>query len=243
MPPTTGSDSANRSSLAARFANGPLGGPNVAARGLLAVSGGLLIAASLLPWAVGVTAGGEPVAYRPTEGLGEGVYMLLGGIVLVFLAALRQFAETTNRLLQVVPFVVAGIVGAMWLNASRYALTAIAGWQFGGGEGGQTLGPLMAPAGVVLAVVAGLWLETRRPDELRRQTRSLVAELGLTRRGLLGVAIAALFGILGGAAGMGMTVVAFGIQGVLPGILLGIFGFLLGVALGGRVARRIGATG
>jgi len=212
-------------------------------RGLLAIGGLLLIWAALQPWATGTTAGGEPVSYRPTGGLGEGVYMLLGGILVVALALTRPLVAAANRLIQIVPFLVAIVAGLMWLNAVDYARDAIATWQFGGGQGAQTLGLLLAPAGALVIVAASLILEFSRPAEVRAQTRPLVAELGLTRRGVAGVLIATAFALAGGVLGMSMTVLAFGMRGVLPGILLGIFGFLIGVAIGGRVARRLKVTG
>lgn len=226
-----------------RAGAGRLGGLLLVGRALLAVGGVMLIVASVQPWATGTNAAGDPVAYRPTEGLGEGVYMLLGGILVLALALTRYLAETTNRLLQIVPLVVAVVVGLMWLNAVEYAVDAIAGWEFGGGQGGQTLGPLLAPGGAITIIGATVLLEFGRPADVRRQTRPLIVELGLTRRGVAGLLIAAAFAIAGGALGMSLTVATFGMRGVLPGIILGIFGFLIGIAIGGRVARRLRVTG
>ena len=220
-----------------------LGRAAQAGRLLLAIGGGLLIVSSLQPWATGVNAAGQPVAYRPTGGLGEGVYMLVGGIVAVALAAYRPFVETTNRVLQLAPLAVAVAIGLISLNAVRYVASSIAGWVVSGGSGEQTLGPTLAITGLVLTAAASLWLEWARPAEVRRRTRPLLVELGVTRRGVAGMIIAGALGLGGGVLGMGVTVMAFGIQGVLPGILLGIFGFLIGVALGSRLARRIIAAG
>lgn len=243
MPPAAEPPATPPVGTAERATEGRSGAVLLVARGLLAIGGLLLILASLQPWATGTTAGGAPVSYRPTEGLGEGVYMLLGGILVVVLALTRPLVAATNRLVQIVPFVVAIVVLLMWLNAVDYALDAIATWQFGGGQGAQTYGPLLAPAAAAVIVAASFMLEFSRPAEVRAQTRSLVAELGLTRRGVAGVLIAAAFALAGGALGMSLTVWAFGMRGVLPGIMLGIFGFLIGVAIGGRVARRLKVTG
>jgi hypothetical protein len=211
-------------------------------RGLLVVAGALFVVASLLPWAEGVNAAGEPLAVRPTEGLGEGVYMLFGGLLLLALGATRLIAETSNRLLQLVPFGVALLAGAMWLNANGLSLRAIETWQFGGGSGAQTIAPWLAAAGVAATVAGAIVLELRRPDEVRQQTRSVGAELGINRRGLIGALVAAAMGVLGGAIAMGATVAIFGIRGILPGIVLGTFGFLVGLGVGTRIARRLNAT-
>lgn len=244
MPPVAGPPSSPLAGAPERPAEGrPATVLLLVGRGLLAIGGLLLIWASLQPWATGTTAAGDPVAYRPTGGLGEGVYMLVGGFLVIALALTRPLVAATNRLLQIVPFLVAIVVGLMWLNALDYARDAIASWQFGGGQGAQTFGLLLAPAAALLIVAASLMLEFSRPAEVRAQTRSLVAELGLTRRGVAGVLIATAFALAGGALGMSLTVLAFGMRGVLPGIMLGIFGFLIGVAIGGRVARRLKVTG
>jgi hypothetical protein len=209
---------------------------------MLLVGGLLYILASLLPWAEGTNAAREPLAVRPTEGMGEGVYMLLGGLVLVALGLTRLIAETTNRLLQLVPAALAVMGGAMWLNANNLSLRAIETWEFGGGSGAQTIAPWLAAAGVALTALAAVVLELRRPEEVRRETRSVAGELGINRRGLIGVFVAAALGLLGGAIALGLTVAIFGIRGILPGIILGTFGFIVGLGVGSRVARRLNAT-
>ena len=107
---------------------------------LLALGGVLLIVGSLQPWAVGTTPGGQPLSVRPTGGLGEGAYLIFAGFVLIALAATRLVVDTTNRVLQLMPALLALLTGVMWLNANRITLNAIAEWQFSGGSGAQLIG-------------------------------------------------------------------------------------------------------
>lgn len=211
-------------------------------RGLLVAGGLLLVVAALMPWAEGRNAGGAPLLVRPTEGLGEGVYMLFGGLLLIALGVTRLIVETTNRLIQLLPPAVTVVAAAMWLNANGLSLRAIASWEIAGGSGAQTMAPWIAAAGVGVTALAALVLELRRPEEIKRETASLGGELGINRRGVVGVLIAAAMGLLGGVVALGATVALFGIQGVLPGMILGVFGVLVGLTIGSRIARRLNAT-
>jgi hypothetical protein len=209
---------------------------------LLAVGGGLMILGALQPWAVGTTAGGDPLSVRPTGGLGEGVYIVFAGVMLLGLAALRATAETTNRVLQLLPAAIALVSTVMWINANRLSLTAIAAWQFGGGSGAQQTGVWLVLAGIVATALAAVLLELRRPAHIRQQTKPLAAELGINRRSVAGAALIGLLGLAGAIIGLSVTVALFGMDGVLPGILLGIFGMVVGLSVGGRLARRLTAA-
>lgn len=212
-------------------------------RGLLLLAAILLVVGALLPWAIGFNAGGDPLAVRPTEGLGEGVYMLLVGLTMLALGVGRLIVETTNRLLQLVPAALTIVAAAMWLNADNLSRRAIETWEIGGGSGEQTLAPWIALGGTAAAALATVLLELRRPADVRAQTPSLGRELGINGRALLGAVVTGLLGLLGGALALGATVAVFGIRGILPAIAMGIFGLLAGLAIGGRVARRLNAAG
>jgi hypothetical protein len=166
--------------------------------------------------------------------------MLSGGILVVALALYRGFFETTNRMAQLLPLAVGLAIGLISLNAARYVADNLRQWASAGWEGQQTYGPLLATAGVALVIGASLALEIVRPADVRRRTRPLLAELGLSRSAVGSTILALLLGLAGAVLPMSLILGAFGWRAMLPGLLLGIIGFLLGVGASGVLARRLG---
>ncbi|CAN5769810.1 hypothetical protein BH23CHL7_BH23CHL7_05500 [soil metagenome] len=200
-------------------------------------AGALLGVGSLIPWAVGHDGVGLPMDYRATQATGEGVVMLAGAVLLVFLARDRLMWETSSRLVQLLPVLVALFVGALSLSVENYAAQRIEEWQLRGGAGELTVARYLVLGGMALAVSAVLWLERRRSADVRQHTRSLIGELGITRWSALTVLITLLFGVAGASLSAIAIMISTGIEGLLPAVFLGIFGLFGGIAVGVRFAR------
>jgi hypothetical protein len=175
--------------------------------------------------------------YRATQATGEGVVMIAGAVLLVFLARDRLMWETSSRLVQLLPVLVALFIGALSLSVENYAAQRIEEWQLRGGGGDFTVARYLVLGGMALAVFAVLWLERKRSTHVRQDTRSLVGELGLTRWSALTALIALLFGLAGASLAAIGIMLSTGIEGLLPAVFLGIFGLFGGIAVGVRFAR------
>jgi hypothetical protein len=197
---------------------------------------GLMVTGSLIPWAAGQDGIGRPADYRATQVTGEGVVMIAGALLLVFLTRNRLIWETSSRLVQLLPLLVALLSGAMWLSVENYAAQHIEGWQERGGSGELTSARYLVLGGMALAAFAVAWLERRRSPDIRRHTRSLITELGVTRWSALTALLALVFGAAGSALAAIGVIFLTGIEGMLPAIFLGVFGLFGGIAVGVRLA-------
>ena len=196
----------------------------------------LMAVGSLIPWAIGFDGVGRVEDFRATARSGEGVVLIASALFLVFLARNRLLWETASRTVQLLPVLVALLSGAMWLGVEHYARQMIAEWELRGGGGELTFARYMvlAAIGLVLFVVA--WIEWKRPADVRQRMRPLVVELGLTRWSAVAIALPLVFGALGASLSTLAIVHLAGIEGMLPAVILGVFGLFGGIALGVRVA-------
>lgn len=190
-----------------------------------------LLVSSLTPWATGAHAAGQPLSYRPTEGLGEGVYFIAAAVVLAILARGRAMLETTSRTLQLLPLGLVIVSGAMWVGANRLSTAAIAEWETVGATGAQTTSPAIAAISIAAAAAGFVWFELRRPRQVRAATQSIFAEWGITRRGSAELVVSIGLGLIGGVIGLAIGVLSLETYGVLLGLFLAIFGFVLGAGL------------
>lgn len=207
------------------------------ARLALLASAALLALGSLVSWAVGADSVGHPADYRATAGTGEGVVLIAGAGLLVFLARDRLLWETSSRTVQVLPVLVALISVAMWIGVENFAGQMIDDWQRRGGTGELTNARYLVLAGIGLAVFAFAWIEWKRPEHVRRRMRPLLAEWGVTRWSAAAIAMALAFGALGASLSIVAIIYLAGIEGILPAVILGVFGLFGGIAAGMRLAR------
>ncbi|HWH36536.1 MAG TPA: hypothetical protein VNT28_01990 [Candidatus Limnocylindrales bacterium] len=203
----------------------------------------LFIIGSLIPWATGTDGAGRDVAYHATAATGEGVVIIGAALLLVFLAHNRLMWETSSRLLQLLPLVVALLAAALWLSIENYAGQHMVDWeQLRGGDAALTVARYLYLAGIGLIVFSVAWLERQRPDDVRRHTRPLLAEIGVNRWSAISVVLTVLFGAAGASLAILSIIFVSGLEGLLPAVFLGIFGLFGGIAMGARLARWVERT-
>jgi hypothetical protein len=209
------------------------------ARAIAALGAVLIVVGSLLPWASGVDQTGANVNFRATEGQGDGVWLFVFGVALVALTLSRGAAESRSRTIQLAPILIAICAGLIWITADRSSREVVDQWIRDGGTGSQTAAVTIVAAGILLAAAGAIWLDLRRPREIRGETGSLQTELGITRRSVaetIGSALGAIVGLSAGlAGGLYLTGGAIWSVGIL--IVTGIAGLTLGFYLGRRLAR------
>jgi hypothetical protein len=194
-----------------------------------------LLLGSLLPWAEGSEPLRGPVSFRSTQGLGEGVVLIAGAILLLFLARGRVMWESTSRTLQLLPLGFALVGIAMWLGIDNYAQLHVRDWARRGGSGELTNIRYVAAMGLTLTIIGIAWLEWHRPKAIKQATGSLAQEWGLTRASSVTIGSAIAFGLLGAGLGVLAMVFLLGMEAILLALIVGIFGLFAGIALGVRV--------
>jgi hypothetical protein len=195
-----------------------------------------LLLGSLLPWAEGREPLRGAVSFRATQGLGEGVVLVAGAILLLFLARGRDMWESTSRTLQLLPLGFALIGIAMWLGIDNHAQINIRDWTRRGGSGELTNVRYVAAMGLALTLIATTWLEWHRPRAVKQVTGSLAQEWGLTRATGVTIVSAIAFGLLGAGVGVLAMVFLLGMEAILLSLILGVFGLFGGIAVGVRFA-------
>lgn len=191
-----------------------------------------LVAGSLMDWAVGLDPAGRPDSFRATQGTGEGVLLIATGVMLLLLARNRTMYETTNRIVQLVPLLVGLICVAMWIGADHYARVTIEYWTRGGGYGELTNARYIAAFGIAGIGVGTAWFELRRPAAVRRRTRPLLVEMGVTRWSAASLLAATFFGLVGTIVAVVLGILALGVEAVLVTVFLAVFGLFIGVGIG-----------
>ena len=209
------------------------------ARLILAAGAAVVIVGCFLPWAVGrETAYSRLVSHRTFEGTIDGIYLLVAAILLFARALTRGVDRSESRTFQLAPLVVAGLAAVVWISGEQAARAAVAGWERTGGEGRVTDAPAITLAGILVAGAAALWLEIRRPSEIRDDTPSLVAEWELSRSKLV-VFVAGVLGAVGGGLGaMLLGTAVLGWQGMVITLLLTLFAGLLAAQVSMSLAHR-----
>lgn len=191
-----------------------------------------LVVSSLVPWAIGMDPAGRPDTFRATQGTGEGVLLIATGVLLLLLARDRTMYESTNRIVQLFPLLVGLMCIAMWIGADHYARVLIEYWSRGGGSGELTNARYISAAGIAGLGLGTAWFELRRPASTRQRTRPLLVELGVTRWSAASLVAATIGGLLGAVVAVVLSILAFGIQGILVAVLLGVFGLFIGIGIG-----------
>lgn len=201
----------------------------------------LYVIGSVVSWAEGSGPTGRPMSYRATQGTGEGVFLIAGGLLLAILARNRLLWETTSRSVQLLPLMVAAVGVAMWLGAEHFAGQYIADWVSRGGDGQLTIARYLVGGAIILTAVAFAYLERKRPLDVRAGTQPLWIEWGLTRWSVAVIAAASVMGAIGAAVGVLAGIVFASAEFVLVAVLAGVFGLFIGIGLGVVLVRELEA--
>jgi hypothetical protein len=204
----------------------------------LAVAIGLVATAvgSAMPWVVGTTGFGAPVALNGYVASGDGGFLVIFGLLIAGAALTRWAAESRAATVRLLPAVLAvALLATVW-TAHQNAATEIRGLEYEGGEAALGLGIWVATAGALLMAAGGASLTA--VDRLRRGPFFAPGELraALDRRNLVPV----LAGVVGALSGFG-GVLAMGARSLDSGlVLLLLVGALVGMIVGGWSGYQLG---
>jgi hypothetical protein len=210
------------------------------ARSILAAGAAVVIVGCFLPWAVGrETAYSRLVSHRIFEGTIDGIYLLIAALLLFARALTRGVDRSESRTFQLAPLVVAGLAAVVWVSGEQAARGAVTAWERTGGEGRITDAPAITLVGILVAGAAAVWLEIRRPPEVRENTPSLVAEWEISRPKLVVFAAGVLGAVAGGLGAMLLGTAVLGWQGMVITLLLTLFAGLLAAQASMSLAHRV----
>jgi hypothetical protein len=200
----------------------------------------MLILAMFFPFAEGRQQGTDGSIIRLSvsglEGAGDGVILLVFGLIAAFTVVYRGAAESTVELVRLAPMVLGLAAILILVTALRETNDQIERWVATGGTGQPAAGIWLSAAGSIILSIAGTyrWI-TRRPDSSADPTQATRPSRSDLAEG---------FGaVVGGVAVSGCFLVVA--AAVLPAAFIGLFAFvavaglILGVTVGSRVARRI----
>ncbi|MDP8905534.1 MAG: hypothetical protein M3N29_09550 [Chloroflexota bacterium] len=204
---------------------------------LLAAVG--MIGGSVMPWATGTGPAGRLESYRATQGTGEGVLLIAGALVLAYLARDRALWESASRTVQLLPLLVALVGASMWIGAEHFARLSIDEWVRNGYSGDYTAARYVVAGAVVLVLVAFIWFELNRPADVRRRTRALWVEWGITAWSLGKIAAAIVLGGIGAALGLAVGLLVLGAELIIIAVILAVFGLFGGIGLAVILTGRV----
>lgn len=245
--PSTGHGITEPASLRERLSLSPDSLLREPARAVLSGAAVFIVVSALVPWATAQAVTG-PVSFAPGQGSSDGILLIVFGSLLFVWTVRRDIAESTSRSIQLIGAVLAFTSGAVWVTAERATRDTIEQWLQAGWFGGETLIVPLTLAAICVAIVVIIWIDLRRPAELRGRTSGLRGEWQVSRGSVVQLLCGATGALLGAVGGLGLGV---GLTGgwsyaALLFVILSAFGLLFGAQVGGRVGRmlvrRMGTT-
>ena len=200
----------------------------------------MLILAMFFPFASGHLgrAGGVmiPVSLSGLEGAGDGVILLVFGLVAALIVLSRSAAESTAQLVRFAPMALGLAALLVLVTAWRETNEAIAAWINVGGAADRAPGIWRSSAGAILLAIAGTYVS------VSRRSRPSTDPTGTFRPSRPDVT-AGMGAVIGGLMGsVGGLVLA---ASLLPASFIALFAFIVvggalaGATAGSRLGRRI----
>jgi ABC-type Fe3+ transport system permease subunit len=137
------------------------------------------------------------------------------------------------------PFGLAVVAVAMWIGADRASLAAVEDWESLGGQGDQTLIPMITAIGIGLIVLGVLWLEVTRPTNVKAATHGLRDEWRISRVSLVEGIVAAILAVVFAVAFGAATIAAVGPNGAFFAVFSTLIGMAVGISVGLGLVRWI----